>query len=505
MAGFSRRKRGGDEYLFVDGKAMRADEVLRFDVSEESSVPGQAEAQSDASFSQESANAFARSRASLRTDDDVFGMRSAPPSTPGAPAPGERDAGRPADRPDGAPVGRPEAAPDGARGDTPDGPAQPDRVLTGKAKYDDKLFFEDRRKTRRKCLALGIVLVAAMLFSLCLGSTYDITLYSPLDVVHAWGEWFRLRFVQLTDPVGFPAERLRVRHNFELYAEIMDQPILVFKFVVCGAMLAVAGCLYQNTFRNPIAAPSMLGVSNGMSLALLLLVLLFGAEATALTNLYFIFSYVGGALVLLLVIAGGKLLSGKGRFNVVSMLLMGTIISQLSGVIMTFVQNYVFTDEMWTVYYELQTATGVSSWVGYITILVCGILTFVPVVLLRFQLNLVSFSDAETKLLGIDPEKLRALALVIGSMMVLTAQTNTGQVSMISLIVPFIARAVFGAEFRKQLVGTCLIGAIVMLVCGDISLLINVDEVPVDMGTIVTIFMLPLFVWMMAAASRSWE
>ena len=505
MAGFSRRKRGGDEYLFVDGKAMRADEVLRFDVSEESSVPGQAEAQSDAAFSQESASAFARSRASLRTDDDVFGMRSAPPATPGAPAPGERDAGRPSDRPDGAPAGRPEAAPDGAPGDAPDGPTGRERVRTGKAKYDDKLFYEDRLKTRKKCLVIGGILLIAVLFSLCVSHGYYYRIYSPLDVLEAYGNWFRLRFMQLTDPVSYATERIALINADPNYADIVTQPAQVFKYAFCGVMLSVAGALYQNTFRNPIAAPSMLGVSNGMSIALLLLVLLFGTNAVMFQKYYYLFSYVGGALVLLLVIVGGSLMSGKGRFNVVNMLLVGTIVSQLAGVIMTFVQSYVFTEEQWIAYYELQTAANVDNYIAIGLVGVCAIVTFIPIIVFRFQLNLVSFSDAETKLLGIDPEKLRAMALILGSLMVLTAQVNTGQVSMVSLIVPFIARALFGAEFRKQLLGTCLIGALVMVICGDLSSMIIVDDVPIDVGSIVTVVLLPLFVWMMAAAARSWE
>lgn len=496
MAGFSRRKRGGDEYLFVDGKAMRADEVLRFDVSEESSVPGQAEAQGEAAFSQEAAGAFARQRASLRAmaDDDAFGLRGEATETPGAPGAF-----------DDATDARPDDSGASSAVERPDGPAASERVLTGKARYDDKLFFEDRRQTRKKCLILGGILLVAVLFSLCVSSESHFKIYSPLDVIGAYGEWFRLRFVQISNPAGFESARMAVMHANTSYGDITGQTLQVFKYAFCGVMLAVAGALYQNTFRNPIAAPSMLGVSNGMSLAMLLLVLIYGTNATAFKNLYFLFSYIGGALVLLLVIIGGSWMSGKGRFSVVNMLLVGTIVSQLAGVIMTYVQSYVFTDDQWIAYYELQTATNVDSWWGFASILIAAVVTFVPVIILRFQLNLVSFSDAETKLLGIDPEKLRALALVIGSFMVLTAQVNTGQVSMVSLIVPFLARALFGAEFRKQLAGTCLIGALVLLVCGDLSNMIYISNVPIDLGSIVTIVTLPLFVWMLAIQQRAWE
>ena len=472
MASGSRRKRGNDEYIFIDGKVMRSDEVVRIDV--ETLAPGQQQAQEERAEQQrEVAGAFARSRASLRAmnDDDAFGLRSEGALAPGAPA---------------------------KEGE--EGPAG--EVLT---KSDVKLMFEDSRKTRNKCIAFGVVLAIVVLFSLCVSHGYYFRFYSPIDVFQCYGEWFRLRFIQLTDPTSFSSERMAVMQSLTMYTDVMSQVFQVAKYAVCGILLAVAGALYQNTFRNPIAAPSMLGVSNGMSLAMLFMILIYSTSARTYTNMYYIFTYIGGGAVLLLVIFGGKWISGKGQFNVVNMLLVGTIVSQLSSVIMTYVQNYIFTEDEWYEYYMLQTATDMDSIWGGISIAACTVLVFVPIIIFRFQLNLVSFSDAETKLLGINPDKLRAMALVCGSLMVLTAQVNTGQVSMVSLIVPFIARAVFGAEFRKQLLGTCLIGALLLLVCGDLTSLIYIDDIPIDLGSIVTIVTLPLFVWMLAIQQRAWE
>ena len=472
MASGSRRKRGNDEYIFIDGKVMRSDEVVRIDV--ETLAPGQQQAAEEhAAQQREVAGAFARSRASLRAmgDDDAFGLRGEGTLAPGAPAQ------------------------EGEEG-------QPERELT---KSDVKLMFEDSRKTRNKCIVFGVALAIVVLFSLCVSHGYYFRFYSPIDVFQCYGEWFRLRVIQLTDPTSYSSERMAVMQSLTMYTDVISQVFQVAKYALCGVLLAVAGALYQNTFRNPIAAPSMLGVSNGMSLAMLFMILIYSTSARTYTNMYYIFTYIGGGAVLLLVIFGGKWISGKGQFNVVNMLLVGTIVSQLSSVIMTYVQNYVFTEDEWYEYYMLQTATDMDSIWGGISIAACTVLVFVPIIIFRFQLNLVSFSDAETKLLGINPDKLRAMALVCGSLMVLTAQVNTGQVSMVSLIVPFIARAVFGAEFRKQLLGTCLIGALLLLVCGDLTSLIYIDNIPIDLGSIVTIVTLPLFVWMLAIQQRAWE
>ena len=478
MASGFRRKRGEDEYLFIDGKAMRADEVLRIDVGP-TAVPGQEEAQAarDAQ-AQVEAGLFARSRASMRalSEDDAFGLRETSTAVPGGPTPDEGEQDGESGRPRGV------------------------------SKYDDRLMYEDRRQIRRKTLVIGGLLLVAILVSLCVSYGYSYRIYSPIDVVQCYGQWFRLRFIQIFDPVNYTQARFAVLQTYSMYGDVCSQVLQVFKYVFCGILLAVAGMLYQNTFRNPIAAPSMLGVSNGTSIALLIMVLIFGSKAESYANLYYAFSFIGGGVMLLLVIFGGKWISGNGKFNVVNMLLMGTILSQLSGVIMTYVQNYVFTDEEWLVYYDLQNASTTETYWVFVIIAICTVVTFIPVVLYRFQLNLVSFTDAETKLLGIDPDRLRSMALICGSLMVLTAQVSAGQVSMMSLVVPFVARAAFGAEFRKQLVGTCLIGALLMLLCGDLSTIIYFDEtVPINLGSIVTVVMLPLFVWIMAVQQRAWE
>ena len=231
----------------------------------------------------------------------------------------------------------------------------------------------------------------------------------------------------------------------------------------------------------------------------------FGYLAYEHLGLYYLYSYIGGALVLVLVMLGGKWISGKRKFNTVNMILIGTIVSQLLGVIITYIENSFLTDADWEAYNRLVQAVDITSIWTYVSLIVGAIVTLVPVFVFRFRLNLVSFSDEETKFLGVDPEKLRLLALTCGSIMILTAQVNAGQVAMMSLVIPFIVRAVFGAEFRKQLGGNILIGAILLIVCGVVSNMIVINEMKAGLGAISTLIALPLFVWMLAIRQRSWD
>ncbi len=456
-SGFS-RKRGDDEYIFIDGKAMRAEEAVHIDLRD-SAVPGQEEAATVPGAKEASGKKDSKARRALKQMEKEDALELS------------------------------------------------QEVLDGSLGIEStrSLLASERSALRRKYVIWGVILFALVLFSLCLSSQYYGTFKSPVDVAGNIVRMIQLSFIYVFQNANYQTEYLSTTLADPYYSDTVLQVQMVLRYVVCGALLALSGMLYQNAFKNPIAAPSMLGVTSGINAALLILVLQFGYEAFEHVDLYYVYSIVGGIVVLALVMLGGKWISGKGKFNTVNMILMGTIVSQLLSVLILYIQAYFMDDQLWGDYYLLTNATSVNGpWV-IATLLIGGLGALIPIVIFRFRLNLISFSDQETRLLGVDPTKLRILALVCGSLMILAAQLNAGQVAMVSLVVPFLVRAVFGSEFRKQLGGNLLMGAIVLLICGDLSTNIIFDGAAVGLAPVVSIAVLPLFVWIMALQQRSWE
>ena len=483
MAGF-RRTRESEDYVFVEGRA-----VLRGEMAEPSTervaAPGEQAAQGG-----------------LRGRGGRIG-RAARAGAAGA-AGGEsvRDALRDLDGRDAFEL-RDDAAAAIAGSRTPG--AQATSMVGSSFVNTETVIAEDRRLFRRKVLIVGGALLVLSLFSLCISESYYFTLNAPGDVISCIGSWFYLMFVRITDYSQFAQAQNQVVQNLPMYFDVMAEVLLVIKYLACGALLAISGMLYQNVFRNPIAAPSMLGVTNGINLALLILVLQLGVAARTRMDLYYLYAYIGGAAILVLVILGSRMMSGKGTFSVVNMILIGTVLSQMIGVFIQYVEVAYMTDDVVYAYQLLQMASEQSNVWTFATLGVGFVVSLVPIVALRFRLNLLSFDDAEVRLLGADPNKLRIVALACGSIMILTAQVNAGQVAMASLVVPFLARAVFGSEFRKQLLGSVLLGALVLLVCGDVVNYFLVYIVPLDLGSVVTVLALPLFVWMLVIQQRTWE
>ncbi len=480
----SRRKRGNEDYVFVDGRAMRADEVVQIDLRDASGgsdtiVPGQGEVV--AAPGEREAKRGQRAQASADATSEV--------TTPERPADSAMRRGMRGLRNDDALGLTPEAQ----AGEVP-------------FETSTQLMQEDRHTLHVKYLICGLILIAVVIVSMCMSFTRIGTWHSPVDVIMSIGAWFRLTAVQISNPAMYSNEFLDVSSAMPYYTDCISAIWIAIKYIICGAMLAVSGMLFQNTFRNPIAAPSMLGISNGMNFALLILVLQFGYAAVQHVGLYYIYSAIGGIAVLILVILGGNWISGKGRFNTVNMILMGTVISQLLGVILTYAQGFLLSEDDWEAYYLLQNATGgVEGIYTYVTLFVGAIVAILPIFLFRFRFNLISFSDDESRLLGVNPNRMRVIALGCGSIMLLVAQLVVGQVAMMSLIIPFIVRSVFGSEFRKQLGGNLLIGALVMVVCGDVGTLIMFDNVSVGVGAVVQIVAIPMFIWILAIQQRSWE
>lgn len=196
----------------------------------------------------------------------------------------------------------------------------------------------------------------------------------------------------------------------------------------------------------------------------------------------------------------------KTSVSVFDMLVVGTISSAFLSAISKYILRILATVDMWSIYYEFQEGLNIySEPITYIVLLVSVAVSFTPVFLLRFHLNLLSFSDGEAAIMGTNPRLLRALAVVAGSLMILTAQVFVGPASSFALVIPFLSRVMFGSEFRKQMWGNVLLGMLVLVVCRTLCALIPFVGIGVPIGTLAGIITLPVFVWATLFAERAWR
>ncbi|MDO4501703.1 MAG: iron ABC transporter permease [Coriobacteriia bacterium] len=368
------------------------------------------------------------------------------------------------------------------------------------------MLAEENRELRGKIIGCGVLFAIIFLGSLCISPSLGVGFINPALVLDALAAHVQSFFGSIIgQPMDLTMEQMIQQHPAYYMVELRFGTSLAA--ALCGVLLAVAGSLYQMVFKNPIAAPTMLGVSNGISLGILLFVLIFRENALVMEGQRYLFSYGGAVIVLLLVLGLTKAICGRGKaFSVFELLLVGSIFSQLCGGVVQAITDTAMTDQLFEVYTQINEVTGVQMGVaGIVVLAIIAVVTLVPVFLARYAINTISYSDLEARLIGLDTEKLKVACLCFGTVMVTVAQVAVGTVSMIALIVPFISRALFGTEFKHQLWGDILIGAVLLLLCRDLVVLFPFSHMELTLGSVVGFVTLPIYVWIIASKQRGWK
>ena len=364
---------------------------------------------------------------------------------------------------------------------------------------------EDRRVLRRKTLIVAVLLVVVCSFACCLDN-YRGRIASPIEVLECCGMAISQMVASVVDP-GTVLDSSELLAFNPSYFYLTDHAVVITITAVCGMLLALSGALYQIVFKNPIASPSMLGVASGVQLGVLVLVVLFGTAAPVMGAWRYGLCYAFGVAMLVLLFVLSWLISGPGRpLNVVNMLVIGTLLSQLVGVVISYFSWFYFDDELWDIYNSLSEALTVDThWYALLALGVLTVLSVVPIVLMRFRMNVLSFDDAEMRMLGVSSRRLQVVALICATVMMIAAQVSVGTVAMLALVVPHVSRMLFGAEFRKQLVGNMLLGALLLVFARVVLSFVPYIGGFLPVGTVVSILVLPAFVWILATQQRSWE
>ncbi|MBQ9014639.1 MAG: iron chelate uptake ABC transporter family permease subunit [Firmicutes bacterium] len=356
------------------------------------------------------------------------------------------------------------------------------------------------KKAMRILLACAAV---CLILSLNVDGYFPV-LHTPAEVIRSIFTWFHLTFAQLFHTPA-ALHYYDITGEMPYYGGVMQRVRLMAMTFLCGALMALSGSIFQTVFRNPMAAPTMLGVSAGVNAGVLVLVLQFEFAATTMMLYKYIYCYIGAVVMLALVLIMGKISSGKGRLNIFDMLIVGAILSQIIGAVMTY-YSYAMENDLALVYQQVSAAIEMDTskeaflFLGGVTVL-----SLVPMLLLRFSFNAVGFETDDSRSLGIHAYGMKIVTMILGTMMIAAAMIHCGSAGMISLVAPFIARGIFGAEFRRQFWGNLLIGGTLLVVCKDIVGMIPFYGSHIPLGTIVDFVVLPLFVVIIVSQRRIWS
>ena len=378
----------------------------------------------------------------------------------------------------------------------------PDGIPFGR----ETIYAESNRRLKKRFLYGTLALALLVFLYLCVRTT-KVGLLNPVDTVLNLFTLARLKIAQLLH-MSFYQDRKEIIEARNGYLETLSRLETAVIAVVLGAVMSVAGAVFQCVFRNPIAVPTMLGVSSGISIGNLILVYQFSVMATSRLYLRFGYGYLFSIGLLAFILFIGKLTSrGKG-FAVADVLLIGTALSRVISQILGTVAFTALDDTDYLIYQQMnQYGAGIGNVRGWIFLVVAVIVGMLPIFLMRNSLNIVTFSDEEARIMGLNTTILRIVALVFSTVLIITAQIYCGEIGMLALLVPHVCRYLFGSNTKDLIAGSVLMGAIIMILCRFVVAITFYSDYLafVSVSMIVNVICFPLTMFIMMTERKGWD
>lgn len=319
-----------------------------------------------------------------------------------------------------------------------------------------------RRRHKLSLITLSALLVVSFVSALLLGSVT----VPPQDVARA------LLGMEL------PGYRTEIIQSIRLPRALLAAAV--------GAILAICGAILQGLFRNPLADPSLIGVTAGASVGASLMIV-FGASfgqflgSAAGMSLVSLGAFFGGLATVWLVY---RVATGINGTSVVTMLLMGIAVSALSasatGLLEYFADNEMLRRiSLW----RMGGLDGANHLRALLAMVVLAVLLMAVPTFGR-ALNTLLLGESQARHLGIDVERLKTRLIVLVAAGVGISVAVSGSIAFVGLVVPHMIRLWVGPDHRLLLPLSALGGAILLLFADTVArTVLAPTELPVGLVT----------------------
>jgi iron complex transport system permease protein len=268
--------------------------------------------------------------------------------------------------------------------------------------------------------------------------------------------------------------------------------------LLIGTSLSVSGAAFQGTFRNPLVSPDILGVSAGAGFgATLAIIYSWGDLGITLSAFAFALLAVG------LTYFFGNKIRNSGDITLVLVLggiLVGTIFTSLVSLIKCVADPY---EKLPAITYWLMGSLGSTQINDVYIVLIPMHIGIIPLLLLRWQLNLLAFGDEEAQSLGVNTNKLRLTVIICATLLTASAVSISGMIGWVGLVIPHFVRVLTGPNY-KSLIPVCIaVGGSFLLVVDTLARSLLPMEIPI--GILTSLIGAPFFIYLLANSRRGWK
>ena len=259
--------------------------------------------------------------------------------------------------------------------------------------------------------------------------------------------------------------------------------------VIAGVALSLSGLQMQTLFRNPLAGPSVLGVSSGATLGVAFLVMLGSVLGFSAASGWMILCAVLGAMLILLVVLFISFRVQGGA----TLLIVGMMIGSVAGALVNVLQNYADPDSLklyitWTL--GSLAAVGWTEMRWLVALFFTG--TALAILLIK-PLNGLLLGEDYAASLGIPVRRVRTLLILSTGLLAGGVTAFCGPIAFVGVAVPHIARGLMRtSNHRLTLPAAALVGADLLLLC---DIICYSATYPLPISTVSALFGAPIVIW----------
>jgi len=267
--------------------------------------------------------------------------------------------------------------------------------------------------------------------------------------------------------------------------------------VLGGAGLAISGAALQGTFRNPLVAPNILGVSSGAAFGGAL-GLLMTDSGIAVMGLAFLFGLAATALVFWL----GRI---GGRSHILTLVLSGIVVGAFFSALVTLVTFVADPyDKLPAIVFWLMGSFAAATHAKVLLVLAPVLGGSALLFLLRWRINVLSLGDEEAQALGLSVEGTRWLILLAVAAITASMVAVSGIIGWVGLVIPHFARILVGADHRRLLPASALLGGGYLLLIDNVARAATAAEIPI--GVLTAVVGAPVFAFLLRRnQARDWS
>lgn len=333
------------------------------------------------------------------------------------------------------------------------------------------------RRGRLMLCGLSAVLLALFLLSFILGR-YDVPLREVVRILLS-------SFLPLEET--WAANMRAVVLNVRL-------PRIAMACLV-GGSLSLAGTAYQSVFRNPMAAPDILGASSGACFGAALAILM-GFARTGVTLSAFLFSL----LTVLLVYLISRRAHGS---RTVSILLAGVMVSSLFSAGTSYIKLVADpSNQLPAITYWMMGSLSGTRLADLAFVFLPMLLGALPLLLMRWSINVLTISEEEAATMGVNIGLLRLIVVLCATFLTAASVSVSGMIGWVGLVIPHLCRKLVGNDCRYLLPASILMGAGFLLLVDNVSR--NLMETEIPIGILTAFIGAPFFLYMMTRKENLW-